>query len=150
MPTFVRIGLVVAALMVVGAQTATAATFDAVTGLSVPSPSVDTQSGKLHTGSASACSPAKAVPAVDPGTFNFIGFSEPSAINEPACVTVSISMTDSTTCWNNLFSASYLGSFDNTNVQTNYVGDVGAGPISATPVSYSMVVPPGQLLNTMF
>src|SRR4051794_35382231 len=136
--------------MLGAAPAAEAAPFDQVTGIMVPAPSVDAQTGKLHTGTASACSPAKVVPPVDPGTFNFVGFSEPSTINEPACVTVTITTTDST-CWTNgLFSASYLGSFDNTNVQTNYVGDVGAGPTSATPVAYSMVVPPGQVLDTLF
>jgi hypothetical protein len=149
-PLFVRIGLVVAALMLGGAQNAAAGPIASITGIDVPASNAPTQKGKLQHGTASACSPAKAAPSVDSpaSDFNYTDFFVQGFINEPACVTVSITATDAS-CWTTLFSASYLGAFDPTNIQSNYAGDVGDSPNSLTPVAYSATLPPGGLLDTV-
>jgi hypothetical protein len=153
LPSYVRTALALSALLLLlGASSAAADPFDVVNGISVPAGNtgVQTQTGKFQHGLPSGCSPAKAAPAVDPGTFNYVDFVEQSVINEPACVTVSITATDPS-CWTNgLFSASYVDFFSPGSIQTGYVGDVGAGPSGATPVSYSVVVPPGHFLDTTF
>ena len=132
------------------APSAAAARFDEIFGFSLSSTDTPTQTGKFQHGTPSACSPAKAAPAVDPGTFNYDGILEQSTINEPACVTVEIATSDPA-CWSNgLFSASYLGDFDDTNIQANYLGDVGNPPSDPTNASYSMVVPGGQTFATVF
>jgi hypothetical protein len=150
----IRLALAVSTLVLIGAPPAHGSVvFDQVTGVDVPSgsgPLIQTQDGRFQTGSPSACSPAKAAPTVESGTFNMVGFSQFSVINEPACVTVSYS-SPANACWSNgLFSASYVGGFDIHNIQTNYVGDVGAPPIDPTAVAYSMVVPAGKTLDTLF
>jgi hypothetical protein len=148
--SFIRIGLVTIALFLVTAPTAAAAPFDSVSGFSISPPDSGTQTGKLQHGAPSACSPAKTAPAVDPGSFNYDGLFEQSAINEPACVTVEVTSSDPA-CWSNgLFSASYLGDFDDTDVRANYLGDIGSPVSDPTTASYSFVVPGGQTFATLF
>jgi hypothetical protein len=150
--SFIRIGLVVAALMLAAAQSAEAGPIASVIGFQVPATSAPTQNGKLAHGSASACSPAKAAPAVDnSGTqFNYSDLGVTSFINESACVTVSFTTADPS-CWSNgLYSASYLGTFNPNDIQAGYLGDSGASPSDATPKAYSMTLAPGGTLDTVF
>ena len=138
--------------MLGAAQSAAAGPIATIPGLAIPTAGSFAQNGKLQHGTASACSPAKTAPAVDnSGTsFNLIDLGFTSFINESACVTVSFSTADPS-CWSNgLYSASYLGSIDPSNIQTNYLGDSGASPSDPTPKAYSMTVPPGGTLDTVF
>src|SRR4051794_22092150 len=128
MRSFARIAVVTALVTLGVATSAAAAPIANVTGFSVPTTNAATQNGKLQHGSASACSPAKATPGVDnSGTqFNYQDLAFTSLVNEPTCVTVSFTTADPT-CWSNgLYSASYLGSFNPSDVQANYLGDSGA------------------------
>jgi hypothetical protein len=152
MRSFARI-VVVSALVTLGVATsAAAAPIAQVTGFSVSATNGATQNGKLQHGSPSACSPAKAAPGVDnSGTqFNYQDLALTSFINEPACVSVSF-VTSDPSCWSNgLYSASYLGTFDPSNIQTNYLGDSGSSPNDPTPKAYSMTLPAGGVLDTVF
>jgi hypothetical protein len=152
MRSFARI-VVATALVTLGVATsAAAAPIAQVTGFSVSATNGATQNGKLQHGSPSACSPAKAAPGVDnSGTqFNYQDLALTSFINEPACVSVSF-VTSDPSCWSNgLYSASYLGTFDPSNIQTNYLGDSGSSPNDPTPKAYSMTLPAGGVLDTVF
>lgn len=154
MQSFVRIALVVIALLVVGAGRAYAGTpIDQVTNEFIPAGSggsIQAQSGKLQHGLPSSCSPQKAVPGVDSGSFNFDTFTEQSLINEPACLTVTFSTNDAGCQTNGLFAASYSDFFSPSAIESHYVGDVGNSPSNATPVSYSAPAAPGQFFDTDF
>jgi hypothetical protein len=152
--SFLRVALVLVALTLAGAQPAAGATLiDQITNVPIDGgsgPTIPAQTGKLQTGSASDCASPKSVPPTDPGSFNYIDFGEESVINEPTCITISYSTNDATCRSNGLFSASYAGGFDPTHIQANYLGDVGSAPSSASPVSYSVVLPPGGVLDTVW
>jgi hypothetical protein len=146
-----RIGLAVIALALFWAAPAAGATLiDQFDGVTINSGgATTTQSGKLQTGNASSCDPPKMVPQVDPGMFNINGFVEQSFINERACLTIEYSTTN-TACRNDgLFSASYTADYNRT-AQTGYVGDVGAAPTGATPVSYSVPIAANGFLQIIF
>jgi hypothetical protein len=150
----VRIVLAATALALVGAAPAAGSSnLDSVTGLSIAptAPPAQSQTGKLRPGvAASSCNAPKTAPAVDPGTFNRLTLDYQSNINEPTCVTIEYSTADGSCRANGLFSESYLNQFASAAIQTNYAGDVGAAPTSASPVSYSVTVPPGADLITNY
>jgi hypothetical protein len=141
-----RIALVAIALALIGAAPAAGSDFSTITGFNIVSagPFVQTQTGKLQTGSASSCASPKAAPAVDPGTFNIAALGASSEINEPTCVTVTYSTANASCQANGLFSAAYVDDFDREHVAAHYLGDVGSTPTNATPKSYSVVVPGGK------
>jgi hypothetical protein len=141
-----RVALALIALALVGAAPAAGADFSTITGFTIASagPSVQTQTDKLQTGSASSCASPKAAPAVDPGTFNIAAVGASSEIDEPTCVTVTYSTANASCQANGLFSAAYVDDFDRNHVAAHYLGDVGSAPTNATPKSYSVVVPGGK------
>src|SRR4051812_34832527 len=140
--------------MLLGAGPAAAATeIDHDTTLTIdPGAGAVAQDGKLRpTAPSSSCGSTKTVPDVDAGTFNITGLGEQSFINEAACLTIEYSTTDMQCQSDGLFSAAYAGgSFDNTAIQDQYAGDVGAAPTSTTAVSYSVNVPAGDGLAIVF
>jgi hypothetical protein len=144
--------LLVLALMLLGAGPAAgAAVIDQFPATIDSGPGAFQQDGKLQTGSASSCDSPKMAPAVDPGTFNITGLVEQSFINEPACLTIEYSTTDSACRTSGLFSSAYdIGLFDGIDLQSGYVGDVGAGPTTATPVTYSVPVAAAGALQILF
>jgi hypothetical protein len=141
-----RIALAVTVLALVAAAPAAGSDFSTITGFSIASsgPFVQTQTGKLQTGSASSCASPKTAPGVDPGTFNIAALGASSEINEPTCVTVTYSTANPSCQANGLFSAAYVDDFDRAHVAAHYLGDVGSAPTNATPKSYSVVVPGGK------
>jgi hypothetical protein len=146
-----RIALAVVALALVGATPAAALTPIDQLQLEIDSgPGAVLQDGKLQPGTASTCGTPKAVPAADPGFFNIAGLLEQSFINEPACLKIEYSTTDAACRNDGLFSAAYdAGLFDQT-AQGGYVGDVGAAPTSAAPVSYSVPIGAEGALQIIF
>jgi hypothetical protein len=148
----IRIALLVLTLMLLGGGPAADAAVIDQFPLSIDSgPGALQQDGKLHPGAASQCSPPKTAPAVDPGTFNFNGFVEQSFINEPACLTIEYSTADPACQSDGLFSSTYdIDLFDGIDLQSGYLGDVGAAPINATPVSYSVPVAANAALQILF
>ena len=142
-----RIVLAVTVLALVGAGPAAGATFSSITGFQILSagPFVQTQTGKLHPGgAASSCNSPKTAPAVDSGTFNIAALGDASHINEPTCVTVTYSTTNSSCQADGLFSTTYIDDHDRAQVAAHYLGDVGAAPTNGTAVSYSVIVPGGR------
>jgi hypothetical protein len=148
----IRIGLLVLTLMLLGGGPAADAAVIAQFSSTIDSgPGAIQQSGKLQTGAASSCNTLKAAPGVDSGTFNINGDIEQSFINEPACLTIEYSTTDPACQSDKLFSTAYdLDLFDGVDLQSGYVGDVGAAPTNAAPVSYSVPVAAGKALQILF
>jgi hypothetical protein len=137
--------------MLLGAGPASAVQkIDEITNIPIGTSGQNLQTGKLHAGAASNCNSPKTVPTVDPGSFRNVGFDYESHINEPTCLTIEYSTADAACQTAGLFSAAYLGGFNPTAIQTNYAGDIGAAPTNATPVSYSVLLPPGQRLSIDF
>src|SRR3954468_23965893 len=137
--------------MLLGASPASAVQkIDEITNIPIGTSGQNLQTGKLHPGAKSTCNSQKTAPAVDPGSFRNVGFDYESHINEPTCLTIEYSTADSACQTNRLFSAAYVGGFNPTAIQTHYVGDVGAAPANATPVSYSALLPAGQKLSIDF
>ena len=146
-----RIAVTAVALTLAAAGPASAVQkIDEIINIPIGTSGGNLQTGKLLPGAASSCNSPKAAPAVDPGSFRNVGFDYESHINEPTCLTIEYS-TANAACQNDgLFSAAYIGGFNPTAIQTNYAGDVGAAPNNGTPVSYSVLLPPGQRLSIDF
>ena len=140
------------ALTLLGAGPAAGATLiDQIPGFAITGAGGFSQDGTLHPGTASSCNAPKPAPSVDPGTFNFNLLAETSFINEPACLTIEYSTADAGCQANGLFSTSYLfNGYNPSAIQEGYLGDVGAAPTNATPVSYSVNLPGGQDLAVVF
>src|SRR4051812_22971598 len=139
--------------MLVGAGPAAGATvIDQIPGMTIDSgPGAVQQNGKLQPGATSTCNTAKPAPSVDPGTFNIAGLVEQSFINEAACLTIEYSTADPACQSDGLFSSTYdIDLFDGIDLQSGYLGDVGAAPINATPVSYSVPVAANAGLQILF
>jgi hypothetical protein len=92
--------------------------------------------------SPSVCAP-KTCPAivdVDPRHYDAYTFVNNTGFIQ--CVT--ITLTSACAGANDIFSAAYLGSFDDSNLCQNYVGDIGRSPGQAGgSASYSVVIPTG-------
>ena len=152
MAPLARTAVLLTALILLGAGPAAGATLiDQIDGFSVDSQTnAFPQTGKLHPGTASSCNAPKTAPSVDPGTFNATGFVEQSFINEPACLRIEYSTADTACQSDGLFSATYDAGYDPSTIQQGYIGDVGAAPTDATPVSYSVPVSGEQFLQILF
>jgi hypothetical protein len=146
-----RAVLAAVALMLIGAGPASAVQkIEEITNIPIGTSGQNLQTGKLHPGAASNCTSPKTAPTVDPGSFRNAGFDYESHINEPTCLTIEYSTTDAACQTNGLFSAAYIAGFNPSAIQTHYAGDVGAAPASASPVSYSVLLPAGQRLSIDF
>ena len=98
-----------------------------------------TQTGRMtRSGIASSCAAPKAFPGVqDTASRHFDQYSFTNNGTVTACATFTVSNT----CSNNLFYATYLGSYNPANIAQNYLGDPGS---SATTSTWSVNVPAGQ------
>ncbi|MEY4547757.1 MAG: hypothetical protein RL685_3952 [Pseudomonadota bacterium] len=110
----------------------------------------NTQSGRLfRDGTPSVCGPAKAYPGIFNGgsTFNFESFTFANTSASEACVTVNFN-PDATVvqpgadagtaaCGTNAHASAYLSSYDPTNQEANFIGDVG----SSTAQPFFFTVP---------
>lgn len=99
------------------------------------------QAGRLsRNGVVSSCAAPKSCPGVfDTAGRSYDAYTYVNTTSTTACITVRL---DDRGCGgNDLFSAAYLGSYDPTNVCTNYLADAGGSP--AVVGSYSFNVPAG-------
>jgi len=99
-----------------------------------------TQTGRLfRNGVASSCAVPKATPTlVDSVARRYDAYSFTNTTTSTTCVTVTVTSG----CSTNLYYASYLGSFNPSNIQTNYLADAGAS--FAGTATFSFNVPAGQ------
>jgi hypothetical protein len=127
---------VAVALAALGATAASAHAVTIVSAMNSTSSSTFQQDGRLfRDGIPSTCGTAKAPPAVTlAGTpLRYRAHTFQSRVTNPLCIDVSV-----TTACSNLFSASYLGTFDPASPATRYAADAGA---SNTTMTYSFDVP---------
>ena len=100
--------------------------------------------GRLaRTGVGSTC----ATPKSDPGsgsvdTRHYDSYTYTNSSGSGQCVTVTLTQTSGTD--GGLFTAAYLGSFDPTNPDTNYLADPGASDSLNVPTTYSFILSAGQ------
>ena len=104
-----------------------------------------TQLGRLVPNSiASTCAASKASPGhLSAGSRHYDSYMYTNSSGSPQCVTVTLTQTSGTT--GGLFTAAYLGSFNPTNVETNYLADPGVSGSLFSAVTYSFSLPAGQL-----
>lgn len=105
--------------------------------------SANQQNGTLTAdGVASVCGTAKTCPGSSGPNVPYVAFPFTNDTGADVCLTVD----GSSSCTGNSRSTlvAYLGSFDPSNICTNYLADSGDQIGSGTPVSFSAVVPAGQ------
>ncbi|MEP6819337.1 MAG: carboxypeptidase regulatory-like domain-containing protein [bacterium] len=100
-----------------------------------------TQTGRMaRNGVVSSCAAPKATPALqDSVVRHFDQYSFTNSGATTACVTFSVSNT----CANNLFAATYLGSYNPASVLANYHSDPG---LSGSPMTWTANVAAGQTI----
>ena len=92
----------------------------------------------------SVCGVSKACPApLGTGVRHFDGYTFTNASPVETCVKVNVTADASCSGVNQVFSASYLDSYDPQNLCTNYIADEGSSPDLGFN-DYSFVVPPGR------
>jgi hypothetical protein len=92
--------------------------------------------------SPSVCLPKTCPLLVDKGQHHYDEYSFVNSTGVPQCIT--ITLMSACAGANDIYSATYLNSFDPTNLCTNYVGDIGRSPGQiGGSASYSVVVPAG-------
>ena len=108
-----------------------------------------TQTGRMGRNAvASGCGTAKTCPGALAGDTNQHAYDIYSFTNgpAPACVTISTTPTCSSAT-NAIITVAYLGTFDPSNLCTNYLGDPGGSPATGVANSFSVDVPAsGNLL----
>jgi N-acetylneuraminic acid mutarotase len=78
----------------------------------------------------------------DPDQFRYDAYTFTNSTNATQCVNIDTNTTCSGN--HNIFTAAYLGSFDPSNICTNWIGDIGAFP--NPDQSFNVDVPAGQTL----
>src|ERR1051326_134774 len=100
-----------------------------------------TMTGRIvRSGTASSCAAPKAYPGTQDVLPNrrYDAYTFTNTGTAPTCVTVSLTSA----CSTNIFDVAYLGSFNPSNIQQNYLADGGSSFAGAGPFSFN--VPAGQ------
>jgi len=102
-----------------------------------------TQTGRMgRIAPTSACGSSKTCPGAFAGDTNQHQYDLHTFTNgpTPTCVTITTTANCSSTT-NPIITVAYLGSFNPTNLCTNYLGDLGGSPATGVPVSMSVNIP---------
>jgi hypothetical protein len=98
-------------------------------------------------GFASSCADPGVVssPQLRPDLVEYMRYPFRSSVEQPVCVTVTLSTSCSGA--NEVMSESYSPAYDPNNITVNWIGDLGNSPPAAT--SYSFTLPPGAQFETV-
>jgi hypothetical protein len=105
---------------------------------------VQTPGRIFRDGVPNTCAMLKTCPDIfDSGSFNYDAYTFPNLSGQSQCVTINYDPnTGANPGTTNLHAVAYLNSYVDTNLCTNYLGDVG----SSEPLSFSVTVPAGSTL----